>query len=222
MTLGEYQTRVHRLYEKDNDVPSSDDEDYIVRTALANDAIGVWNAEEGVLWRELFVSLADAGSGDTTTDGTADYDAPDDFRFGTGFLTLTDSDGNETFYEHIELYKKDLDWDSSEKLWYVTGNVAIGFTIHIMPTPGAGNTIAYSYYKSPATLSSGSDVFEMSDPGFAVYWALAKLKEDEGRGQNELGIAMQKLRAMKTRNQMRGFYQNPQADGIDTMYGFGK
>ena len=73
---------LNSLYEADSTVPASTEEDYLVWTDLFNIAINLWENEEGVLWKELFVKLADAATGDKTV--TADdysYAVPTDFKF---------------------------------------------------------------------------------------------------------------------------------------------
>jgi hypothetical protein len=225
MTLDEFQSRVHALYEQDSDSPSSGEEDYTVRTTLANDAINVWETENGVLWNELFTTLDDASDGDTTTTAdTSAYDAPSDFKFPVGFVKITDaSTGGETFYEQIRPEDSGLDWDEGDKFYYVTGNKSSGYKIHLNPTPDStGDEIDYEYYKEASELSATTDEFEMSDPGFAVYWTLNKLQAEEGRGGMALQVAMEKLRGMKTKNMMTGFNQDKHLSGYYTETGFGK
>jgi hypothetical protein len=64
----------------------------------------------------------------------------------------------------------------------------------------------------------------MSDPQFAVYWALAELTKEENPGlaQNYLDIAMAKLRAMRTKNIMPAFWQDNQIEDYFVDYQFGK
>jgi hypothetical protein len=46
----------------------------------------------------------------------------------------------------------------------------------------------------------------MSDPMFAVYYALSELTKEEGNAQ-ALNLATQKMEAMKTRNEMPAWFQ---------------
>jgi len=225
MTQDEALQQIHILLEKDTDYPSSGSEDYTVRQALLANAVRVWAYEEGVTWNELFVDLADASDGDTTT--TADqeeYDAPSDLVFPVGYLRIIDSDGNSTYYklirpDDVQLY----DNDSSTKIWWVTGNKKDGKKVHIHPAPSSsGLTISYEYYKEPTVPSSGSDVLEMSDPQFAVYWVLSELLRDENPGlaQTYQNIALNKLNAMKLRNDVPARWQ--ESGWRDVYSGFGK
>lgn len=222
MTLTEAQQLLHSLLEFNTDYPSEGDEDWEVRTQLFNSAIRTWENLEGVQWRELFADLSDASDGDTETEANeATYDAPSDFRAPAGFLTLGTGD-SAVYYQQLPEYKKALDWSASDKFYYLTGNQATGFKVHLHPTPTTVATINYPYYKQAASLSDTTDAFEMADPEFAVYWALAKLQEEEGGGDIALQIAQQKLNAMKTANLMMGWYQNGQMNGFDVGGGFGR
>ena len=65
----------------------------------------------------------------------------------------------------------------------------------------AAGTISYLYYKTYTELTVVGSTFEMSDPMFAIYYALNELKKDEGDATAG-GIASQKLEAMRTKNFM--------------------
>jgi len=195
------------LYEADSTVPASTEEDYLVWTDLFNIAINLWENEEGVLWKELFVKLADAATGDKTV--TADdysYAVPTDFKFPASGYVWVGTAPNATAFrilkqEEVQLFEND------------TGNWCY-FLMDTSPTlefnPNCqlttGYTISYMYYKKASKVSSGSDTFEMSDPMFAVYYVLAELKKEEGDPLAN-AIATQKLEAMKTRNVMPSHFQ---------------
>src|SRR3972149_11545619 len=80
-TLDDAIAYCNSLYEIDSTAPTAGEEDYLVWTSLLNVAKGLWENEEGVLWKELFVKLEDAATGDKTTDGTTSYTCPTDFIF---------------------------------------------------------------------------------------------------------------------------------------------
>lgn len=206
-TLTNFITYLNILYEADSTTPASTEEDYLVWTELANIAISLWENEEGVLWKELFVKLADAATGDKTV--TADdysYAVPTDFKFPASGYVWVGTAPNATAFrilkqEEVQLFEND------------TGNWCY-FLMDTSPTlefnPNCelttGYTISYMYYKKASKVSTGSDTFEMSDPMFAVYYALAELKKEEGDPLAN-AIATQKLEAMKTRNVMPSHFQ---------------
>jgi hypothetical protein len=201
-TLSDAITYINTLSEVDSTAPSSGDEDYTVWTNLLNIAINLWEREEGVLWRELFVKLADAADGDkTTVASTNSYTLPTDFRFPASGYVWLGSGTNKTALkvikqEDIQLYEND------------TGNWCYFLldgspTLEINPnvTVQGGYTISYNYYKNASKVSTGTDTFEMSDPMFAVYYALSVLGKEEG-DNTSASIATQKMEAMKTNNMM--------------------
>jgi len=210
MTLSDAITYLNSLYEQDDTAPSSGDESYTLWTSLFNIAIGIWENEEGMLWRELYTTLADASDGDKTiTASTWDYDCPSDFSFVVGKVRLVSPSGVSSYYEVIPTSDVSLYDDNSSRWCYFTGNASDGYKIHFNPdlTLTTGYTISYEYYKNATKLSSGTDIFEMADPMFAVFYALSELKKDEG-DVSSLSIATQKLEAMKTRNAMPAYYED--------------
>jgi len=209
-TLANAITYLNSLYEQDDTDPTSGDESYTFWTALFNIAIGIWENEEGVLWKELYATLAAAADGDTTiVASTWDYDCPSDFSFVTGKVRTVSPSGVSTYHEVIPVTDVSLYDDNSSRWCYFTGNGSDGYKIHFNPdlTLTTGNTISYEYYKAATALSAATDKFEMSDPMFAVFYALSELKKDEG-DTSSLSIATQKLDAMKTKNMMPSFYED--------------
>jgi hypothetical protein len=176
-TLTELQQKIHRTYEGDTDYPTSGDEDWTLRTGFINDSIDLWafeGARNGIRWRELFVDLDDAADGDTTTDATGVYDTPSDFREISSLVKIGD-----VYHDYISADKVliQTNRDSSKRYFYITGNASTGHKLHINPTSSTGETISYSYYKTPTALSSGTDTVEISNPEFLVAKVLARLQE---------------------------------------------
>lgn len=221
MTLQESLEELHVLLVKDTDYPASGEEDYDVRKALLQSAVRVWGSEEGVLWNELYTTVPAAATGDkTTVNGTASYTLPTDFRFPIGRLRLAFG-GTSTYYEMISGGDvQHFDNEGGTNFWYITGNAKAGRTLTIKPTPTTASTIYLEYYKDPTVPTGASSVFEMSDPQFAIYWALAELvsEEDPGLSGEYRQIALNKLSAMKIANDSMTWGQGKVADGS---WGFG-
>lgn len=190
MTLTTFQETLHTLYQGNGSTPTSTSDEYEHRTVLANTAIRLWNRE--MRWDELWATLEDASDGDKTiVADTTEYDMPTDFVDLGAFVRVTDSNGNHTYYEVMKPQENELFKNTTAKAVYVTGNKSSGFKLNFMEQPTAGDTINYPYYKEPTELSTGTDVFEMSDPDFAVYWSLGKLHEHAGAGDRaELAFRM--------------------------------
>lgn len=194
-------SKINTLYNGSSTPPASGEEDYLVWTDLINIAVGIWENEEGMLWRQLFTKLSSAADGDKTTDGTNSYDCPTNFKFPNSAFVWLGTGDTKTPYKvisqnEIQLYENNSgDWcyfllDSSPTLEF-NPNLTID----------TGSTISYNYYKKATALSTGSDTFEMTDPMFCVYYTLSELKKEEG-DTSALTIANQKLEAMRTQNFM--------------------
>lgn len=203
-----------------------------MRTALLNAAINAWENEYGVFWRELFTTLTDAADGDKTVNSSdLTYSTPTDFKFLGGYVETIDSNSIRTKYGVVQPEKAILKQGQTVTLEeghvYVTGNKSAGYTINFSSQPTAGDTIDYPYYKLATSLSTGSDVIEMSDPYFAVYFVLSKLHEQDGEGDRAefaMSQAIAKLDTMKTLNAQLPHYQLNQVDDsvlIRTSQGFG-
>jgi len=209
-TLNDYIDYLNVLFETDSSSPTSGEEDYTVWTDLANIAINLWENEEGVLWDELFVDVQATGSevaaDKVTTASTYEYVLPTDFKFpASGYVWLGSGD-NKTAYQVIKPQDVQLlENDGSRWCYFDFNSKKLCFNPNLQFN--GGENINYRYYKFATKLSSGSDEFEMSDPMFAVYYALSELKKDEGDTSAGV-IATQKLEAMKTMNMSGAWYQD--------------
>ena len=199
--LDDYISYLNTLYNFSSSAPSQGEEDYSVWTALANIAVNVWENVEGILWSELFTKLQDAADGDKTTDGGNSYDCPTLFRFPAGGYIWLGSNTNKTPYkiikpQDLQLYEN----DKGNWCYFLRDSTP---TLEFNPnlTIPSGQTINYALYKKATKLTTGSSVFEMGDPLFAVYYALAELKKEEGNS-GELQMVSEKLNAMETFNEM--------------------
>lgn len=210
---------LNALFEGDSTPPVSGEEDYEAWTALLNVAVNIWEMEEGQLWRELFVKLADAPDGGKTTDGTNSYTCPTLFQFPASGYVWIGSGTNKTAYKVIPQEKVQLYENNNENWCYflMDGSPTLEFNPNL--TLSTGDTISYNYYKYASKLTTGTSTFEMSDPMFAVYYALSELKKDEG-DTSALTIATQKLESMKTKNISPAWYQEDSFnDGLQDGFG---
>lgn len=209
---------LNTLYNFSSTPPSSGEEDYMVWTSLFNVAINTWEHEEGMLWNELFVKLADAADGDKTTDGGNSYDCPTLFRFPASGYVWLGTGTNKTAYKIIK--PQDLQaYENNKGNWcyfLMDASPTLEFNPNLTITPGL--TINYALYKKASSVTTGASTFEMKDPMYAVYYALAELKKEEGN-VGELQIASQKLDSMKTINEMPSWLEeysltNPMDSGF--------
>lgn len=216
-TLAQAVTYLNTLLEVDSTPPTIGDEDYTMWTSLLNIGVNIWENEDGVLWKELFVKLVDAPDGTKTTTAATSYSVPALFRFPASGYVWLGSGTNKTAYKVIKQEDVQLYENNSDNWCYflMDGTPTLEFNPNLTIT--AGYTISYNYYKYASAVSASQD-FEMADPMFAVYYALAELTKEEGNAQS-LGLATQKLEAMKTRNIMPAYFQSDQLSGVDSGFG---
>lgn len=211
---------LNTLFEADSTPPASGEEDYTVWTSLLNIGVDIWENEEGQLWKELFVKLADAPDGaKTTVAGQTSYTTPALFRFPASGYVWLGTGTNKTAYKVIPQEKVQLYENNSENWCYFLMDATPTLEFNPNLSIEGGKTISYNYYKYATKLTTGSSTFEMADPFFAVYYALSELKKDEGDA-SPLTIATQKLEAMKIKNIQPAWYQdNSLNDGIEDGFG---
>lgn len=218
MTLTQAQTILHALYQGDDDTPINTSDDWAVRTTLLGVGVDEWE-QEITEWRELYTTLLTASDGDkTTVASTATYNCPTNFIRPVGFLRI--DDGTNTHYyprkevDGIQLF----DDNTTEKFYYVTGSASAGFSITIHPTPDDAYTVSYEYYKRATKPTGTTDIFEMSDPYFAIYYALSVLHENDGAGlraEKALAQASSRMQIMKSNNFSLGAYQDDFPGDVD-------
>jgi hypothetical protein len=203
-TLSDAITYINSLYDLDATAPTAGDEDYTVWTSLVNAAINLWETEEGVLWDELFITLASAADGDKSTDGTTEYTLPTLFAFPASAYVWVGTGTSKTPYKVIDVSEVQLLANNVEKwCYFVKGFLEFNPNL----TMSTGNTISYNFYKFATKVSAGADVIEMSDPMFTVYYAVGELKKEEG-DTSALQTASQKMESMKTKNTMPAWFQS--------------
>ena len=206
MTLQNFQDYLHSLYKANGSTPSSTSDEWTHRKYLLYAAINLWDTEKGMLWNELWTTLADAATGDKTVNSSdVDYDMPTDFRFLGSFVRTTSSAGKHTYWRIISPAEAELYKNTDATACYVTGNKKAGFDLHFLKQPTVGDTINYPYYKEPFQPSLTTDVLEMNDPYFAIYYALSVMHAADRDGDlanRALDMAQDRLAAMKVKNMM--------------------
>ena len=180
MTLEEILKKIHRMYENNTDYPSSGDEDYTLRLGLVNDAIQEWADTENVKWATLFKTETGTTSGSTISCPSNLVSVSSLLKIGNNYYIWKKVD------EAMVLIKN----NPSAKIFWITGSPG-NYVININPIPTEGETYTYYYYKTPNSLSSASDIPEMTKPMFIVYWVLARLYEADG-DNNKLSFYEQK------------------------------
>lgn len=164
-------------YRVEADTPLSEDDEYIIFTGLANEAVNRWEHYDATYWKELFTTLQRSGDGDSVlAQDTTEYDAPSDMQEPGGFIRVFDSTGvTKQRIPIIEPQDAQFRSDNSQYAYFV-GDPNNGFTLNLNVAPSSatiGLNMDYVYYKQAADLEDATDISEMSDPYFIVHRSLA-------------------------------------------------
>lgn len=175
MNFDEIFRAYYTLYRSEAEAPNSEDDEYTVALAYANEAINRWANYDNTYWKELFVQLSDSDTQTIAAD-TTDYAAPSDMQEPGGYVSIKDAQGATLRrYPVVEPQEGQFRSDNSSYAFF-TGNPNSGFTLHINPMPDSSivdQTIDYVYYKKPTKMTKGSNKPDMSDPYFMVHRMLA-------------------------------------------------
>lgn len=192
MLIADILKAIHIKYEFNVEYFDETSEDCQVRLALVNDKINMWENEDGILWRELFVTVND------TLDSNGEFDLTD-FILPANDLVI----GDER-YEYIspELLQANQ-YNEAGNVFTITGGDGEK-KLSVYPNPGFAN-FSLRYYKKARTYTSTTDLnhVEMADPYFIVNAVVSELFLDDGDTEKAgvaIQIATQKLDAMKTKN----------------------
>lgn len=165
----------YTLYRTEAEIPNSEDDEYTIAMRLFNEAVRRWSRYDGTYWKELFTTLQLSGDGDSVVTSSTDYDAPEDFKEGGGYVRIKNSDGR-TIRRYPVIEPQDVQFKSDLATYcYFSGNPKDGYIMHLNPAPDStiiGMDIEYDYYKNPTLFTTGLDVTEMSEPYFIVHRAL--------------------------------------------------
>lgn len=157
--------------------PPNTDDEYIIFTGLANEAINRWANYENTLWKELFdTAQIDKTGALVVKQNTLQYAAPTNMRMAGGFVRIFDSNG-ATIRRIPIVQPQDVQFqgDTTSYCWF-EGDPNNGFVLNLNPDPDnviIGKSMDYTYYKTPNLLAAPDDVPQMSQPYFIVHRALA-------------------------------------------------
>jgi hypothetical protein len=164
-------------YRVESDTPNKEDDEYVIFTGLANEAINRWANYDNTFWKELWNTLQISGDGDSKLGtGNTEYATPDDMRIAGGKIRVYDDTG--TTLQRINIIEpQDVQFQSDLASYaYFIGDPNNGFTLNINPEPvdsQDGLNLNYIYYKKPTLLTKPTSISEMTQPYFIVHRSLA-------------------------------------------------
>jgi len=218
MTEQDIITAAYYLIEVDSEPWGTADDEYLTARGLANIAIDRWEKYENTTWNELFAKYSDYESNNVTTEEYS-YPCPDDFVRPCSFVRV-----NGELYDVKKASDISRLKDSQEKWVYFMGNPNDGYTLNFNHnlTMIADQTLDFEYYKSATKFVASTDVTEILDPYFIVYFIAAHMG-DEGINTDYYQMAEARLENMKTVN-MSGLFgvSNNIDTTIDNSDGFGR
>ena len=217
MTENEIINSIYYLVEVDSEPWGTADDEYLTARGLANIAIDRWEKYENTTWNELFAKYSDYESNNVTTDSYS-YNCPDDFVRPCSFIRV-----NGELYDVKKPQEISSLKESSERWVYFMGNPNDGYTLNFNPnlTMIPDQTLDFEYYKSATKFTASTDVTEIPDPYFIVYFVAAHMG-DEGINTDYFQMAEARLEQMATVN-MSGLFgvSSNINNSLDSNDGFG-
>ena len=223
---------LNQVYVNVDDDPTSattEDTEWTARVFLINSAIGAWERQD-VYWRELW-TLAQAG----VISNTMTYPVEvSNFRQPGSLIYLTNSNGGITYidvippdraitYTNRQTNGISGTGTSRGQAAFFTGNQSTGWTLNLtwLPTPGDstyGSNISFYYYKSANRVSKATDVIEMSDPSFAVWYVTAQKQLFYNRtdmASDALAQSQEAMYNMRIKNELMVNYGDNEIVDVD-------
>lgn len=217
MTENEIVNSIYYLVEVDSEPWGTADDEYLTARGLCNIAIDRWEKYENTTWNELFAKYSDYESNNVTTDSYS-YNCPDDFVRPCSFVRVNGELYDVKKPQEIASLK-----ESSERWVYFMGNPNDGYTLNFNPnlTMIPDQTLDFEYYKSATKFTASTDVTEIPDPYFIVYFVAAHMG-DEGINTDYFQMAEARLEQMAVVN-MSGLYgiSSNINNSLDSNDGFG-
>lgn len=175
--VSELQKRIWSIVSQDSTAPTAGGDDWNLNLAYLNMSQNEWGEAYG--WSTLFKEVNTMTSQAT---GNVTLSLPADYRKLDGFLKICDESTDAHEYPLIDPATKSQ-YNSLDKFCYSLGYPGSYYLVVNPGTHGSGASIFYSYWSSPASLASPTDVSMCPDPAYLVQRTVSYLWEarDDGR-----------------------------------------
>lgn len=187
-------------------VPATTDTEWLIDTDLINQGITLWEGEREVEWKELWAGNVSLG---VVSIGQVSLPLPDDFKWPGGFVRFVNTSGSVTRMPIVPLdhINNREQVEKNPQVCYVTGFpgsyvLNYGFA-NIAGGPVVSSTVYIDYYRFANQLSNPTDIPDMSDPMFLVWFAVAQRKLQTGDSDQYSvfnAMASESLRLMRVAN----------------------
>lgn len=177
-SLQDIQNQISSELDQDETAPTVGGTDWLIRLNTINRANLDW-ANSGE-WRAL--KAVHNGLVSTAT-GNASYSLPTNFKKIDGYPRIV-SDGTTMYEFPVVDPSKTTQYTDSDRFVNILGNEKDANVMFIHAnTIASGASVQFTYWKSPATISSATDVIECPDPTFLVQRALYYLYKGREDGR---------------------------------------
>ena len=176
--LNDIQTQVAVELDQSNTPPEEGDADWNSRRSVINRALRDW--AESYDWKSL---LKVHNGIISTSTGNASLSLPANFKKIDGFTRIV-PDGSNTYDLPVVNPSKNRNYVDSDRFVNILGNDRDNKVMFIHAgTLSSGASVQFTYWATPASLVSGSDVAEIPDPTFLVQRSLYYLHRaaEDGR-----------------------------------------
>lgn len=193
------------------------DTDWLLRRSFINRAQQDWANRFD--WPQLYTEV---NSMTSTGSALASIALPANFKKLAGYPQFAVGGANGDQFSEVDAMERNR-FSSTDKYCYVLGN-ATGYNLIVNPgTFSSGTSLFYSYYRSPISLISGSDITECPDANYIVQQSLYYyfLSQEDARFQDTRAEAERILATMLEEQTVRGVgYHNQVLNTDETKWGF--
>jgi hypothetical protein len=195
MTLNDILVEISLDFDFTTSTPPTTSQEHSRRVKLINRFERELGRFKAYKWRFLQKSTSLS-----TTPNVATVSLPSDMSYNgaeiaqDGYVRFLDGNSNTTYYQLVTLDQVKT-FETSEKLVWITGNEAVGYTLNINPTPTDTYTIPLNYFSKYLATDSGltpkevmtasTDITLIPNPMYLVYKTLMILNKTDD--SNPLG-----------------------------------
>lgn len=166
MTLQDLQEQIASEMDQSDSAPTAGDTDWNIRRTALNRALIDW--ENSNDWDSLKVVY----NSKVTAAGFATLGLPSDFKKLDGFPGIVWDGATFNEFQVVDPSTNRL-YTDSDKYVNIFDNAKDGKRMYIhAPTLSSGASVQFTYYKSPQSLASATDIVEVPDPTYLVQRAL--------------------------------------------------